>query len=163
MKYKYKLDNIIDSKKNRMDIENTVQEMVRVLNEIYKEYSAEVVFAFYDSSAPGRMEAEILFQIESTGKKEFFPLFSLNIPLSISLKPISLSQRKFSGYFALGGVSRDLFNTARDEYGIDTSIRVMNSGVPTTVEEKIKELFKMAEPNIDQWKSFVAMHDIFMF
>lgn len=54
-------------------------------------------------------------------------------------------------------------NTAKNEYGMDTTIRVMNSGVPTTVEEKIKELFKMAEPNIDQWKSFVAMHDIFMF
>lgn len=162
MKYKYKLDNIIDSKKNRMDIENTVQNMVRVLNEIYEEYNAEVVFASYDSSAPGRMEAEILFQIEAKGKG-FYPLFSLNIPLSISLKPISLSQRKFMGRFAIDGVSRDLFNTARDEYGIDTSIRVMNSGAPTTVEEKIRELFKMAEPNIDQWKSFVAMHDIFMF
>lgn len=147
-----------------MDIENTVQEMVRVLNEIYKEYNAEVVFAYYDSSSKGKikMEAEILFQIEAKGKG-FYPLFSLNIPLSISLKPISLSQRKFSGYFAFYTENRDLFNTARDEYGIDTSIRLMNSGTPTTTEEKIKELFKMAEPNIDQWKSFVAMHDIFMF
>ena len=162
MKYKYKLDNIIDSKKNRMDIENTVQGMVRVLNEIYKEYNAEITFAKYDSSAPAKMEAEILFQIESKSPG-FYPLFSLNIPLSISLKPISLSERKFSGYFAIDGVSRDLQNIAESEYGIDTMIRVFNSNTPTTVEEKIKELFKMAEPNIEQWKSFVAMQDIFMF
>ncbi len=162
MKYKYKLDNIIDNKRNRQDIENTVQEMVRVLNEIYKEYDAEITFAKYDSSAPGRMEAEITFLIESKGKG-FYPLFSLNIPLTISLKPVSLSQRRYGGYFAMDGVSRDVRNIAEDEHGIDTVIRVFNTNAPTTVEEKIKELFKMVEPNIDQWKSFVAMQDIFLF
>lgn len=164
MRYKYILDNIIDTEKNKPDIEQTVQEIVRVLTEIYKEYDAEITFVKYDSTAIGTQSSDIFFVIDQK-KQGFYPLFSLSIPFhfSRSLAPVTLAQRKFMGQFAIDGVSKEMRNTAKNEYGMDTMIRVMNSGAPTTVEEKIKELFKMAEPNIEQWKSFVLMHDIFIF
>lgn len=158
MKIKYKLDNIIDTKRNRQDIEYTVEEMVRVVGEIYKEYDAEITFVKYDSST-GSMNADIIFTVKGKG---FFPLFSIDIALSISLTPISLSRRVFSGYFMMDGVSKE-FRDEAETHGVETIVRVKTDTAEGSIEDKIKELFKKAEPDIEKWKGYILASDIFLF
>ena len=160
MKIKYKLDNIIDTKRNRQDIENTVNEIARTVAELYKEYDAEVTHVKYDSSAPGKMEAMITFAIEGKG---YHPLFSMTIPLSISLKPISLSQRRYIGYFTVDGVSQSFKNDLVTNYNIDTDFRISTLDGSGSASDKVKELFTKAGVALELWKSYTALSDIFLF
>jgi hypothetical protein len=160
MKFKYKLDNIIDTKRNRHEIESVVQSIAYEVTEQYKKYDATITHVTYDSSKATLMEANITFVVDCKG---FYPIFSITIPLTISLKPVHLASRNFMGYFTMGGVDQSFREEIENTYDIIPNVMYQTMDSSASSTDKVKDLFNVAEDHINGWKSIVVASDIFLF